>query len=103
MYTSSCFKARARFLDGVDVVVRRRGDQAHARRGVPRLRDAALHLPGAEAALHRCVQTNGVQDVYTIYIYILTIYITYITNIYMLTIYIHITYTNKIYMLTIYI
>ena len=37
-------------LDGVDIVVRRRGDQADSGRGVPGLRDPGVDLPGRKVA-----------------------------------------------------
>jgi len=60
-------------LDGVDVVVRRRADEAHARRGVPGLRDPRVHLrprqltalTGLGALGHLDLQFAGVDKVMT--------------------------------------
>ena len=58
-------------LDRVDVVVRRRGDQAHARRGVPGLGDPRVHLAAGQLAAlaglgalgHLDLQVVGVGEV----------------------------------------
>ena len=58
-------------LDRIDVVVRRRRDQTHPRRGVPRLRDPRVHLvagqlaalAGLGALRHLDLQVVGVHEV----------------------------------------
>ena len=58
-------------LDGVDVVMRRRGDQAHARRGAANLRDPRVHLLAGQVAAfagfralgHLDLDLNGARQV----------------------------------------
>ena len=46
-------------LDGVDVVVRRRADEAHARRAVARARNVALHLAARQLPALACPGGGG--------------------------------------------